>query len=65
MALTKLEELLSWVSQKIEKSSVKQEPIDPEQRLCATLCYFVTGDAHVAIAASYRISPTLIGRIIK
>ena len=29
----KLEELLSWVAPKIEKSSVRREPIGPEQRL--------------------------------
>ena len=61
----KLKELLSWVAPKIEKSSVRREPIGPEQRLCVTLRYLVTGDAHVTIAASYRISPTSIGRIIK
>ena len=62
---TKLEELLSWVALKIEKSSVRHEPICAEQRLCVTLCHLVTGDAHVSIAAGYRISPTSIGRIIK
>ena len=65
MTPTKLKERLSWVAQKIEMSSVRREPIGPEQRLCLTLCYLVTGDAHVTIAASYRVSPTLIGRIIK
>ena len=65
MTPTKLEELLSWVAPKIEKSSVRREPIGPEQRLCVTLRYLVTGDAHVTIAASYRISPTSVGRIIK
>ena len=65
MTPTKLEELLSWVAPKIEKSSVRRKPIGPEQRLCVTLRYLITGDAHVTILASYRISPTLIGRIIK
>ena len=65
MTFTKLEELLSWVAPKIEKSSVRCELIAPEQRLCVTLCYLVTGDAHITIAASYRISPTSIGRVIK
>ena len=55
MTSTKLEELLSWVALKIEKSSVRRELIAPEQRLCVTLCYLVTGDAHIKIAASYRI----------
>ena len=30
-----------------------------------TLRYLVTGDAHVTIAASYRMSPTTVGRIVK
>ena len=65
MTPTKLEELLSCVAPKIEKSSVRRKPIGPEQRLCVTFRYLVTGDAHVTIAASYRISPTSTGRIIK
>ena len=65
MTPTNLEELLSWVAPTIEKSSVRRKPIGPEQRLCVTLRYLITGDAHVTILASYRISPTLIGRIIK
>ena len=65
MTPTKLEELLSWVALKIEKSSVMHELIGPEQRLCVTLRYLVTRDGCVTIAASYRISPTSIGRIIK
>ena len=65
MTSTKLEELLSWIAPKTEKSSIRREPIDPEQRLCVTLRYLVTGDAHVTIAASYRISPTSISTILK
>ena len=65
MTHAKLEELLSWVAPKIEKSSVRREPIGPEQRLCVTYRYLVTGDGHVKIAASYRISPTSNGKIIK
>ena len=65
MTPTKLEDVLSWVAPKIEKSSVRREPIGPEQCLCVTLRYLVTLDAHVTIAASYGISPTLIGKIIK
>ena len=41
------------------------EPISVGQRLCVTLSYLVTGDAHVTIAASYRMSPTTVGRIVK
>ena len=65
MTPTKLEELLSQVAPKIEKSSVRREPIGPEQRFCVKLWYLVTRDAHVTIAASYRISRTSTCRIIK
>ena len=41
-----------------------REPIEPSERLCVTLRYCVTGDAHVTIAASYRIIPSCVGRII-
>ena len=47
------------------KSIVKREAISPEERLCVTLRYVVTGDAGVTITASYRISATSISRIIK
>ena len=65
MTPTKLEELLSWVAPRIEKSSVRREPTAPEQCLYVTLRYLITGDAHVTIATSYRISPPSAGRIIK
>ena len=42
-----------------------REPISVGQRLCVTLRYLVTGDAHVTIAASYRMRPTTVGRIVK
>ena len=61
----KLEELLGWVAPRILKSNVKREAISPEERLCVTLRYVVTRDAHVTIAVSHRISPTSISRIIK
>ena len=32
---------------------------------CVTLRYLVTGDAHVTIAASYRMGPATVGRIVK
>ena len=47
------------------KSNVKREAISPEERLCITLPYVVAGDAHVAVAATYGISPTNISLIIK
>ena len=42
-----------------------REPISVGQRLCITLRYLVTGNAHVTIATSYRMSPTTAGRIVK
>ena len=42
-----------------------REPISVGQKLCVTLRYLVTGDAHVTIAASYRMSPTTVKRIMK
>ena len=64
MLPNKLEELLSFVDPLIEKSSERREAVSPKERLCVTLRYLVTGDARVTIAASYRMSPTTIGRII-
>ena len=60
------ENLLSWIGPKIKKVTTKmREPISVGQRLCVTLRYLVTGDAHVTIAASYRMRPTTVGRIVK
>ena len=42
-----------------------REPINVAPRLCVTWRYLVTGDAHVTMAASYRMSPTTVGRIMK
>ena len=65
MTPRKLDELLGWVAPRILKSNVKHEAISPEERLCVTLRYVLVGDAGITIAASYRISPTSISRIIK
>ena len=65
MTPTKSKEVLSWVTPKIEKLCVRRRPVGLEQRFCETLCYLVTGDAHVAITASYRIIPTSISRMIR
>ena len=65
MRSSKLEELLSWITRKTEKSSIRRKPIDPEKRLCVAPRYFLTGDPHVAISASCRISPTSISTILK
>ena len=60
------EELLAMVAPKITKTSTKmREPIRPAERLCVTLRYLVTGDAQVTIAANYRMSPSVVGCIIR
>ena len=66
MSPENFEMLLSWIGPKIKKVTTKmREPISVGQRLCVTLRYLVTGDAHVTIAASYRMSPTTVRRIVK
>ena len=65
MSPTNFETLLSWVGPRISKQQTKmREPICERERLCVTLRYLVTGDAQVTIAASYRMSPSVVGRII-
>ena len=64
MSPSKYEELLNLVAPYITKSSVKREAIGPSERLSVTLRYFVTGDAQITIAQSFRISPTSICRIV-
>ena len=66
MSPTTFEKLLSWVAPKIQKGSTHmRETIGPEERLCVTLRYLATGDAQVTLAASYRISPSVVSRTIK
>lgn len=65
MSPTRYEELLRLVAPRIIKSNERRTPIGPSERLCVTLKYLVTGDAQCTIAASFRISPTAVGRIIK
>ena len=43
---------------------LRREAIDPAERFSATLRYLVTGDAQVTISLNYRMSPTIIGRIL-
>ena len=58
--------LLSWIGPKIRNVTTKmREPISVGQRLCVTLRYLVTGNVHVTIAASYGMSPTTVGCILK
>ena len=66
MSPENFEMLLSWIGPKIKKVTTKmREPISVDQRLYVTLRYLVTGDANVTIAASYRMSQTTVGRIVK
>ena len=44
--------LPGWVAPWILKLNAKFEAISPEERLCITLRYVVTADAHVTIVAS-------------
>ena len=65
MSPSTFEELLSFVAPNIKKeSTVMRDPIGPSERLALTLRYLVTGDAQRTIAASYRISPSSITRIL-
>ena len=64
MSPTKYEQLLAIVAPRIQKCSEKRDPICPSERLSVTLRYLFTGDAQTTIAASFRISPSSIGRII-
>ncbi len=64
MSPSQLEELTILVAPLIVKESVHREAIPPQERLCVTLRYLASGNSHVSLAASYRISQTSIGRII-
>ena len=64
MSPSQLEDITKLVAPFITKESVRREAIPPQERLCVTLRYLVSGNSHVSLAASYRISQTSIGRII-
>ena len=65
MSPEKFYELLAIVGPEITKQTTPMRaPISAEQRLAVTLRYLTTGDAQRTIAASYRMSPTTVGRII-
>lgn len=65
MSPSTFEELLSFVSPAIIKQhTAMQDPVGPIKRLAVTLRYLVTGDAQCTIAASYRLSPTIVSKII-
>ena len=59
------EELLSSVAPSIIKCSKFRDVATASGRLCITLRYFATGDAQATIASYYRVSPPVVGRIIR
>ena len=59
------EELLNWLGPHLQKHDTQmRKAISPSERLSVCLRYLATGNAQVTIATSYRISPTVVGRII-
>ena len=65
MSPATFKELFSFVAPVIIKeSTIMRDPVGSSERLAVTLRYLVTGDAQCTIGASYRISPTTIGRIV-
>ena len=65
MTPTLFEELLNWFGPFLQKKDTKmRKAIHPSERLSVCLRYLVTGDAQVTISASFRMSPTVVGRII-
>ena len=65
MSPTLFEELVAMITLFITKQHTQfRDPISPSERLCVTLRYLVTGDAHVTIVARYGMSPAIIGKII-
>ncbi len=66
MNKTTFEKLLTWLSPNIKKQTTKmRQPISPAERLFVCLRYLVTGEAQATIAASYRMSPSVVGRIVE
>ena len=57
--------VLSWVAPSIMKSSLRRSVASPAERLCVTLRYLYAGDAQITLATCYRMSPAVIGRVIK
>ena len=65
MTATKFEELLNYVAPHSQHDEMRRQPIRPPERLCVTLRFLVTGDSFNTIAASYRMSETAVGRVVK
>ena len=61
----KFEQLLSLVVPYLLKEYKFRQPIGAKETLCVTLKHLISGDSHVLVGMSYRISPRTIGSIIK
>ena len=62
---SRFEELQSWVAPSLIKCSKCCDVATPSESLCITLWYLATGDAQATIASCYRVSPPVVGRIIR
>ena len=58
------EKLLFWIAPFIQKLFLRRLTVTVQERLCVTLRCLCTGDLQVTFGTSYRISRTLMGRII-
>ena len=65
MNSVKYEELLEWLAPRINRHDAKRKPITAGEMLCVILRFLVTGDSQATIGASYHMSPTTVGHIIK
>ena len=64
MSPTQFEHLVQLVAPSLIKDESRRESIRPPERLAVTLRYLCTGDAQTTIATAYRMSPTVVGRIL-
>ncbi len=65
MSPQKFERLLSWIAPSILKSALRRSVASPAERLCVTLRYLCAGDAQITLATCYRMSPAVVGRVVK
>ena len=63
--MTSIKQLLLMVAPHIMRNPLRREAVQPAKRLSVTLRFLVTGDSFNTIAASYRMSGTTVGRIVK
>ena len=64
MSPTVFEESLTWIAPYIQKQETKRENLFLSWKDCVALRYLVTDDAQDTIAANYRMSRAVVGRII-